>query len=80
MGKPVLMLRTRIERLEALAEGTVRVIGTDEVDIIKWVQLLLDDSAAWASMAQPSQLYGDGRAADRIVYEFERRWKDGEEI
>ena len=80
LGKPTLVMRNETERLEALAAGVARCVGTDEIDIIKGVQLLLDDAAAYSSMARSFELYGDARAGERIAYEFERRWEHGEDV
>ena len=80
LGKPVLLLSSFTERLEALAEGTAKVVGTGEAGIVKQLQLLLDDASAYAAMARPSKLYGDGRAAARICYEFLRREEYGDNL
>ncbi len=77
LGKPVLVMRNETERLDALAEGTVRMVGTDAIDIVKGVQILCEDPEEYAGMARPSELYGDGRAAERIAYEFQRRREPG---
>jgi UDP-N-acetylglucosamine 2-epimerase (non-hydrolysing) len=80
LGKPVLLLNSFTERLEALAEGTAKVVGTGEASIVKQLQLLLDDASTYAAMARPSKLYGDGRAAARICYEFLRREEYGDNL
>lgn len=67
LGTPVVLLRDVTERPEALAAGTVRMVGTDRERIVSAVEELLRDPAAYAAMAQASNPYGDGRAAERIV-------------
>lgn len=67
LGKPVLVLRDTTERPEAIAAGTARLIGTDEDAIVAAVRLLLTDGAAYRSMAQAVNPYGDGQAAPRCV-------------
>lgn len=66
-GKPVLVLRENTERPEAVTAGTVKLIGTETADIIANVTALLDDRAAYESMANAVNPYGDGRAAERSV-------------
>jgi UDP-N-acetylglucosamine 2-epimerase (non-hydrolysing) len=66
LGKPVLVLRRRTERPEAIEAGTARLVGTDEERIVIEVDRLLGDSAAYAAMARASNPFGDGRAAGRI--------------
>ena len=67
LGKPVLVLREETERPEAVDEGVVRIVGTDEERIVSVAQQLLDDSAAYSRMARGVSPYGDGQAARRIV-------------
>jgi UDP-N-acetylglucosamine 2-epimerase len=67
LGKPVLCLRDVTERVEGVAAGTVRLIGTDPVRIVEETARLLDSPAEHAHMAQAVNPYGDGRAAGRIV-------------
>ncbi|WAT26912.1 non-hydrolyzing UDP-N-acetylglucosamine 2-epimerase [Pseudomonas sp. GXZC] len=67
LGKPVLVLREETERPEAVAQGGVRLVGTDCTRIVEEAQRLLDDSSAYRLMAQGVSPYGDGQAAGRIV-------------
>ncbi|MCS7224284.1 MAG: UDP-N-acetylglucosamine 2-epimerase (non-hydrolyzing) [Armatimonadetes bacterium] len=67
LGKPVLVLRDKTERPEAVAAGVVKVIGTDEERIVAEVSQLLTDEAAYRRMQRPVNPYGDGKAARRIV-------------
>jgi UDP-N-acetylglucosamine 2-epimerase (non-hydrolysing) len=66
-GKPVLVLRDTTERPEAVAAGTVALVGTDEQRIVAEVGRLLDDPDAYRAMARAVNPYGDGRAAPRTV-------------
>lgn len=70
LGKPVLVMRDVTERPEAVAAGTVRLVGTDEEKIVSECTRLLDDQAAYRKMAQATNPYGDGKAASRIVAEI----------
>ncbi len=67
LGKPVLVTRAVTERPEAVAAGTVRLVGTDPARIIAEVETLLADRAAYDRMARAHNPYGDGHAAARIV-------------
>ena len=50
LGKPVLVMRDTIERLEALASGTVHLVGIDYDKIMLEVCILLDDGVAYEKM------------------------------
>lgn len=70
LGKPVLVMRDTTERPEALAAGTVRLVGTDYDRITGEVSRLLDDKAYYESMSRAVNPYGDGLACGRIVQTF----------
>lgn len=67
LGKPVLVMRDVTERPEALAAGTVALVGTDSARIVNAVTELLDDEARYARFAHSINPYGDGHASERIV-------------
>lgn len=67
LGKPVLVLRARTERQEAIEAGTAKLVGTNPDTIVKETERLLRDSTLYAEMAQTRNPYGDGHAAERIV-------------
>lgn len=67
LGKPVLVMRDTTERPEALASGTVHLVGTDYDKIVNEVSTLLDDSQAYEKMSKAVNPYGDGHACERIV-------------
>lgn len=67
LGKPVLVMRDTTERPEALAAGTVRLVGTDYDRITGEVSRLLDDKTYYESMSRAVNPYGDGLACERIV-------------
>ncbi|HEV7122511.1 MAG TPA: UDP-N-acetylglucosamine 2-epimerase (non-hydrolyzing) [Rhodanobacter sp.] len=67
LGKPVLVMRTETERPEAVDEGVVRLVGTDEAIIVREASRLLDDPVAYREMARGVSPYGDGKASQRIV-------------
>lgn len=67
LGKPVLVMRDTTERPEALASGTVHLVGTDYDKIMNGVSTLLDDATAYEKMSKAVNPYGNGRACERIV-------------
>ena len=67
LGKPVLVMRDTTERPEALASGTVHLVGTDYDKIVTEVSTLLDDPKAYESMSKAVNPYGDGQACRRIA-------------
>jgi UDP-N-acetylglucosamine 2-epimerase (non-hydrolysing) len=67
LGKPVLVMRDTTERPEAVEAGTVKLVGTDLQKIVAETHKLLDDPAAYQSMARALNPYGDGLASSRIV-------------
>lgn len=67
LGKPVLVMRDTTERPEALASGTVHLVGTDYDKIVSEVSTLLDDAAAYERMSKAVNPYGDGQACRRIA-------------
>lgn len=67
LGKPVLVMRDTTERPEALASGTVHLVGTDYDKIMNEVSTLLDDSVVYNKMSKAVNPYGDGQACRRIT-------------
>jgi UDP-N-acetylglucosamine 2-epimerase (non-hydrolysing) len=67
LGKPVLVLREKTERPEAVEAGTVKVVGTDAAGIVAEAMRLLDDPDEYVRMSRTHNPYGDGRACDRIA-------------
>lgn len=67
LGKPVLVMRDTTERPEAVAAGTVLLVGADREKILQECNRLLDDNEAYDKMSLLHNPYGDGRACERIV-------------
>jgi UDP-N-acetylglucosamine 2-epimerase (non-hydrolysing) len=67
LGKPVLVMRDTTERPEAVAAGTVKLVGTDTNRIINAVLELLDDSSLYQVMSVAHNPYGDGTASKQIL-------------
>ena len=67
LGLPVLVARDVTERPEGVEAGAALLVGTNPARIIQHVGRLLEDPVAYASMARPRYVYGDGLAAERIA-------------
>lgn len=67
LGKPVLVMRDTTERPEALASGTVRLVGTDYDKIMNETGILLENEEAYRRMSKAVNPYGDGHACKRIT-------------
>ncbi|MBQ7517338.1 MAG: UDP-N-acetylglucosamine 2-epimerase (non-hydrolyzing) [Bacteroidales bacterium] len=67
LGKPVLVMRNTTERPEAVAAGTVKLVGADYDTILSESSLLLDNREAYMAMSRSVNPYGDGKACERIV-------------
>jgi UDP-N-acetylglucosamine 2-epimerase (non-hydrolysing) len=66
LGKPILVLREKTERPEAVMAGTVKLVGTDEERIVSEATALLGNSGAYYQMSRIHNPYGDGLASERI--------------
>ncbi|MFL6354717.1 MAG: non-hydrolyzing UDP-N-acetylglucosamine 2-epimerase [Bryobacteraceae bacterium] len=58
LGKPILVLRDKTERPEAVRAGTVKLVGTNRDAIIGQATRLLDDAAEYERMARLHNPYG----------------------
>lgn len=67
LGKPVLVMRDVTERPEAVAAGTVRLVGTSRERILAEATRLLDNASLHAGFCRKGNPYGDGHACERIV-------------
>lgn len=67
LNKPVFVMRDVTERPEAVAAGTVRLVGTDLHRIVTEVEAVLDDQQCYQRMALARNPFGDGRASQKIV-------------
>lgn len=65
-GKPVLVLREKTERQEAVEAGTARLVGTDPDRITAQVAELLESDAAREPFTRIQNPFGDGRSSARI--------------
>ena len=67
LGKPVLVMRDTTERPEAVEAGTVKLVGSDQSNIIKEVQKLLNDDSEYQKMSKAHNPYGDGNTSEKIL-------------
>ncbi len=67
LGKPVLVMRERTERPEAVEAGTVKLVGTDTGRILGETSCLLENDAEYARRSRIHNPYGDGHASERIA-------------
>ena len=67
LGKPVLVMRDTTERNEGVRAGNVRLVGTSQDSIVAEVTALLSDESRRVAMSQPTDVFGDGKAAARIA-------------
>lgn len=67
LGKPILLMREKTERPEAVKAGTVKLVGTATDSIVRAAALLMDDADEYQRMARLQNPYGDGQASKRIV-------------
>ncbi len=67
LGKPVLVMRDTTERPEALAAGTVKLVGTDYDKIVSEVSNLITSPEAYKKMSLAQNPYGDGQDCLRII-------------
>jgi UDP-N-acetylglucosamine 2-epimerase (non-hydrolysing) len=67
LGKPVLVTRPHTERAEAVDAGVAVIVGTDAERIVAASTSIFADADRYASMARPSNAFGDGSASERIL-------------
>ena len=75
LGKPVLVMRDKTERPEAVEAGTVKLVGADEEAIVAGATELLENRTMYERMSRVHNPYGDGCASVRIadaIYSFYR--------
>lgn len=67
LGKPVVVLREVTERPEAIEAGVAVLAGTKPGVVADLGSRLLQDKAFYDSMARKVEIFGDGRAGERIA-------------
>jgi len=66
-GKPILVMRDKTERQEAVEAGAAILVGTEPERIVASVGRLLDSAEARAAFTRVQNPFGDGRASERIL-------------
>ena len=66
LGKPILVLREKTERPEAVDAGTVKLVGTDPARIVEAAEELLNNPEKREAQSRIHNPYGDGQASRRI--------------
>lgn len=66
LGKPVLVLRDRTERPEAVDSGTAELVGTDYSRVVEAATRLLDTPDEYARRSRVHNPYGNGTASGQI--------------
>jgi UDP-N-acetylglucosamine 2-epimerase (non-hydrolysing) len=74
LGKPILVLREKTERPEAVEAGTVKLVGSDPTRIVAETALLLDDPEEYRRMSRIHNPYGNGHASERIEAALREFW------
>ncbi|KAF0425511.1 UDP-N-acetylglucosamine 2-epimerase (non-hydrolyzing) [Pediococcus acidilactici] len=74
---PVLVLRTETERPEGVQAGTLKIVGTDEENVKREVESLLNNEEEYTRMSNAKNPYGDGNASVRIADVLEEHLKNG---
>ena len=60
-------MRETTERPEGVSSGVLRLVGTEEEAIYRNFKELLEDAAAYETMARACSPFGDGQACRRIA-------------
>ena len=67
LGKPVLVARKNTERPEAIAAGTVKLVGTKKDKIRSTLHMCISNKEVYQKMSNSINPYGDGKASLRII-------------
>ncbi len=67
LGKPVLVMRNTTERPEAVAAGTVKLVGTDVDIMMNSIIELMENEETYQAMSVAHNPYGNGKACQVIL-------------
>ncbi len=67
LGKPALVLRNVTDRPTAIVAGAAKLVGTEKHAIVSSFVELMEDPILYQRMAQHRDLFGDGKAGQRIA-------------
>jgi len=71
LGKPVLVMREKTERTEAISAGTAILVGVDKQNIVTHCEALLNDALLYEKMSAAHNPYGDGHATEKVLNALE---------
>jgi len=74
LGKPILVMRDKTERPEAVEAGCAVLVGTARSTILAAIERLWRDKTAYRQMQETGNPFGDGAASQRIVFTLERHF------
>ena len=66
IGKPVLILREKIESLEDVISGSTIIVGIDSENIYNYAKLLLKNESLYNQMSKKNNIY-DSRNSSKII-------------
>lgn len=75
LGKPVLVLREKTERMEGVLAGRARVVGTGAEKISAGIEWAVNESRK-KNNHYTHDIYGDGHAAEKIVAFIQSRYEN----
>ena len=73
--KPIIVLREETERVEAVKDNLVKLVGTNKNRIIREVSKLLKSERYYKKFLKKRNPYGDGKASRRISKILKERFK-----
>jgi UDP-N-acetylglucosamine 2-epimerase (non-hydrolysing) len=76
LGKPVLVLRNKTERPEAILAGCSKVVGSNRGVILKNAEKLMRQKDLYKKMSIPKDVFGNGKAAKTIAANV-KKWLEG---
>ncbi len=67
LGKPVLVLRNKTEREEAISSGSAKLVGVNKNLIINESTRLISDEKHYKKMSSINNPFGDGKSSKKIL-------------
>ena len=67
LKKPVLVMRNVTERPEALKSGSIKLVGSNKLKIVKESLILLNNKKKYNLMRKNKNPYGEGKSSNKIL-------------
>jgi UDP-N-acetylglucosamine 2-epimerase (non-hydrolysing) len=67
LGKPVLVMRDKTERPEAISGGISKLVGTKINKIVSETSTLINDKIAYDKISNKTNPFGNGKSAEKII-------------